>query len=396
VRDSVASLRDNITKSWITPVRTDLDALRASTTGLEGGTIEERQRRFDAAAAEIRGKARNIAARSNELGRSTATEMRALATTLAVQPGERGFSCYDPTLAQRLRQAATQAEEPAVLRLRDAAFNEGPAGVANAIKNLWTHVGDYLSSLARFVASGGKTTGDATAGGVPITGRDLIALLATIGIDLGLFALTVVNPPRQPPSMRPSGTVIRQIRSALDTAIARAPGADLEWVRRHFIHHNKASYFVIPNLYSSDPNDKDEASKALAVNQLAGVLSDLDLVRWPKRRELKKLRKEETYRSDTELSEIRKKWREEQGVEADAAHAADRIIRNHGLFSKAERALEIAGWSPKARNDIEIFRLVDTEGLTPLLLALNEGRTPATAAPPAQPASAPTAPSVTT
>ena len=83
-------------------------------------------------------------------------------------------------------------------------------------------------------------------------------------------------------------------------------------------------------------------------------------------------------------------------MEADAAHAADRIIRNHGLFSKAERALEIAGWSPKARNDIEIFRLVDTEGLTPLLLALNEGRTPATAAPPAQPASAPTAPSVTT
>ena len=47
-------------------------------------------------------------------------------------------------------------------------------------------------------------------------------------------------------------------------------------------------------------------------------------------------------------------------------------IRNHGLFSKAERALEIAGWSEKARDDIEIFRLVDTEGLTPLLMVLNE------------------------
>ena len=193
VRDSVASLRDNITKSWITPIRADLDALRTSTTGLEGGTVEERQRRFDAAAADIRGKARNIAARSNELGRSTATEMRALATSLAVQPGERGFSCYDPTLAQRLRQAATQAEEPAVLRLRDAAFNEGPAGVANAIKNLWANVGTYLSSLATYVASGGKTTGEQVAGGVPITGRDLIALLATLGIDLGLFALTVAQ-----------------------------------------------------------------------------------------------------------------------------------------------------------------------------------------------------------
>jgi hypothetical protein len=47
-------------------------------------------------------------------------------------------------------------------------------------------------------------------------------------------------------------------------------------------------------------------------------------------------------------------------------------IRNHGLFSKALRALEIAGWSPKAREDIEIFTLVEAEGLTPLLMVLNE------------------------
>ena len=47
-------------------------------------------------------------------------------------------------------------------------------------------------------------------------------------------------------------------------------------------------------------------------------------------------------------------------------------MRNHGLFSKAERALQIAGWSERARNDIEIFRLVDAEGLTPLLMVLNE------------------------
>jgi hypothetical protein len=43
----------------------------------------------------------------------------------------------------------------------------------------------------------------------------------------------------------------------------------------------------------------------------------------------------------------------------------------YGLFSKAERALTIAGWSAPARRDIEVFRLVDTEGLTPLLMVLN-------------------------
>ncbi len=48
-------------------------------------------------------------------------------------------------------------------------------------------------------------------------------------------------------------------------------------------------------------------------------------------------------------------------------------IRNHGLFSKAERALSLAKWSDEARRDIEVFPLVDTEGLTPLLMALNRG-----------------------
>ena len=58
--------------------------------------------------------------------------------------------------------------------------------------------------------------------------------------------------------------------------------------------------------------------------------------------------------------------------DGDDVVRAAKPLRNHGLFSKAERALQIAGWSERARNDIEIFRLVDTEGLTPLLMVLNE------------------------
>jgi hypothetical protein len=112
------------------------------------------------------------------------------------------------------------------------------------------------------------------------------------------------------------------------------------------------------------------------------VLSDLELVRWPKggkwwllqENELKKLKIEESLPSDTDLTAIRKKWAEEQGMSGDELkqYVEKRAVRNHGLFSKAERALQIAGWSEAARNDIEIFRLVDTEGLTPLLMVLNE------------------------
>jgi hypothetical protein len=362
-----------------------VEKLRKTASELAGTTVEERQKAFEAKASDIRGRARNIAARSNQLGRSTAAEMRAIAATVAIAPNAAGFSCYDPTLAERLKQAATQAEQPAELKLREAVFNEGPAGVANAVKNLWRNIGAYASGLMGMI-SGRSTTGH-TDTGEPITGRDLIALLATIGVDLGLLALAILNPPREPPSIRPSGALRRQINEAIDTAIARA-GVDREWVRKHFIHHKRASYFVIPNLYSAgsddtmDPDEKAvEARQALALNQLAGVLSDLDLVEWPRRGwrrvplmrgELDRLKAEERKTSDTDLSEIRKEWRKEKGVEPEHEGARERPVRNHGLFSKAERALEFAGWSEAARKDIEVFRLVDAEGLTPLLMVLSE------------------------
>lgn len=401
VRDGIASLRDNITRSWLAPVQADLEVLQQAAAGLDGTTVEERQRVFEAKASQVRGKARSIAARSNELGQSTAAEMRALAAAVSVAPGQPGFACYDPTLAQRLLQAATQAAEPAELRLRAAVFTEGPAGVANAIKNLWQNIGAYASSLVRYLLSGGNPTDDRTASGEPITGRDLIALLATLGVDLGLFALALLNPPAAGPIRRdalaatqarlhlPTASVIRHLTSAMETAISRAPGADLEWVRRHFIHHDGSSYFVIPNLYSCDQDNKDEELRALAMNQLAGVFDDLKLVRALSPGELQRFGREEMRYSYSDLTPYRaeqdqlrihpevsqSRWRRRFGHGPDPlptpAGETGRM-RNHGLLSKAQRALDIAGWSPASQRDVEIFRLVDTEGLTPLLTLLNE------------------------
>src|ERR1700674_3519779 len=205
VRDSINTLREGMTRSWFEPLQADVEQLKQSAAALGGGTVEERQRAFEARASDIRGRARNIAARSNQLGKSTAAEMRAIASAVAVAPGAAGFSCYDPTLAERLRQAAAQAEQPAELKLREAVFNEGPAGVANAVKNLWRNIGAYSSSLGTYVVSGGKQTVGRTDTGEPITGRHFIALPATIGIDLGLLALAIVNPPRERPGRSTPG-----------------------------------------------------------------------------------------------------------------------------------------------------------------------------------------------
>jgi len=385
VRDSVASVRQSIAQSWITPVQQDITELRQSATNLSGETFAERQRAFEQRAQDIRSRARSIAARSNELGASYAAEMRALASVVSIPPGKAGFSCYDPTLAERLRQAADQADEPVVLNLRTAEFTEGPAGVANAIRQLWTNIGAYLSGLIELVASGfALPENGADSAPAGLTGRDLIALLAAIGVDLGLFALMVLNPPATPPTRRdalaasqarlhmPTATVVRQLSAALETAIARAPDADLEWVRRHLVHHRGTSYLVIPNLYSCQ-DDRNEELRALAMNQLAGVLDDLKLVVALTENELRAFGKEEQRSSFTDLGPYRDEWREQHGPRAKPApEEVPPLQRNHGLLSKAERALDIAGWSDYAKRDVEIYKLVDTEGLTPLLVLLNE------------------------
>ncbi len=394
VKNSVASLRDSVAQSWLGAIQTDLEVLRKTAASLEGSTVVERQKNFEDKASMIRGKARNIAARSNAMGKSTGGEMRALADSLSVAPGKSGFSCYDPTLAQRLRRAADQAEAPAVLRLRDASFTEGPAGVANAVKNLWENIGSYISGMVRYVANGGVAAKDKTVSGDPISGRDLIALMATLGVDLGLLALAALNPPGTPPIRHdglaetqarlrlPTASVVRQITGAIETAIHRAPGGDLEWVRQHFVHHESTSYFVIPNLYGL-AHDKEEELKGLAMNQLAGVLDDLNLIKIMTSKELQKARNDEMMYMRTRLSTnnlTKKCWfgfwcRDKIDGKIELDPPKGKHPRNHGLLSKAERVLDIAGWSEESQGDLEIYNLVDSEGLTPLLMALNGAKT---------------------
>jgi hypothetical protein len=103
----------------------------------------------------------------------------------------------------------------------------------------------------------------------------------------------------------------------------------------------------------------------------------------PKKSELEFLQLEETAASATDLTETRKAWIARKTKDNVSLSKYDEKfknaepLRNHGLFSKAERALSAAGWSEDARRDIEIFRVVETDGLTPLLMVLNEETTAA-------------------
>ena len=91
--------------------------------------------------------------------------------------------------------------------------------------------------------------------------------------------------------------------------------------------------------------------------------------------EPKELLDEETGASLTDLTKVRQerlRLLESAKDDDKVARPSAEPIRNHGLFSKAEVALGLAGWSPKARADIEVLPLVQTDGLTPLLMVLNQ------------------------
>jgi hypothetical protein len=100
-------------------------------------------------------------------------------------------------------------------------------------------------------------------------------------------------------------------------------------------------------------------------------MQDVKLVRALTPKQLMAALKEEERESLSDLSTARRKWREKHKDAVDDSNDLT-PIRNHGLLSKAERTLDIAGWSAKSKRDIELYQLVDVDGLTPLLSLLND------------------------
>ena len=155
VRDSIASLRDGITKSWLGPVQADLDQLskkrQPSPTAARSKSGRRGSRPRPRTSAPTRSASRRaatnsawrppaICARSPPRSRSSRTSPAFPATTRRWRSG-----CAKPRSRRRSKA------DP---QLRPANFSEGPAGVANAVKTLWTNVGAYSNELSpAYVAS---------------------------------------------------------------------------------------------------------------------------------------------------------------------------------------------------------------------------------------------------
>lgn len=390
VRDQVDFLISDIRSNWLGSIEMELaglnDRLSTVSAAVEGATLADRQAAFERTAAEIRGAATEIAARSNALGRAYASEMRQLSGALSAPPGDFSFTCHDPDLAARLTEAAVDAEREADVALRAASFSEGAAGVGTAVTNLWSRLGHSVASALQIPVAPLDPSNVST-------GRDLTAIMAALGVDLGLLVLALLNPPRSAGGRDGLArniarvslvnmTTVRELARAFHIAIHDVDQLDLEKLRMHFIAHKGKSFLVTPNVYRcSDERKaggkKGEIRRGIAMNQVAGILDEYGLVRTLSDQERKRYWQDDPRRlaanamPEDEASELSAEALEK--IRKSVEESWD-TGREAGLFGKARRAMQAAGWSDGAAINPEIREVIGdgAGGLTPLLMVLEE------------------------
>lgn len=186
----IAALAISVKEDWQEPLGerlAGLDADLAAVLGREdsiapqGLQSSSRKAQFEALGRKVQIAARDIGADATARGRTLATQLRAKADQLSVPPEQGRVSyCYDPDLAASLRAAADEMDQTYEIETVPFRFAEGADGVARAIE-------DLVSRAVHMAGLGGQ----AKPGG--LGGRDLIALLAAIGVDLALLVFGLLR-----------------------------------------------------------------------------------------------------------------------------------------------------------------------------------------------------------
>ncbi|MEM8635710.1 MAG: hypothetical protein AAGF33_12100 [Pseudomonadota bacterium] len=182
----ISAISATVQGEWLPSITMRLDALDADLETVRNtprnGDLAARKAAFDGVYASARLSAREISTDAAARGRSLAAQLRSKADQLT-QPPESGSVayCYDPDLAVSLLAAADEIDQPFNVIVPDFRFSEGPEGVARAVEDLWGYV----------LAPAGIEVAGARSG--PPSGRSLIALVATIGVDFALLVFALLR-----------------------------------------------------------------------------------------------------------------------------------------------------------------------------------------------------------
>ena len=184
-QSQIAAISATVQADWLPAITSRLDALDTSLQSVRDMTETDaavRKSAFERVYSDARLSAREISSDATARGRTIAAQLRSKAEQLSVPPENgRVAYCYDPDLAANLIAAADEIDQTFEITVPEFRFSEGPEGVARAVEDLW---GTVLAPLGVPVAR-------VNAG--PPTGRSLIALIATIGVDFGLLVFALLR-----------------------------------------------------------------------------------------------------------------------------------------------------------------------------------------------------------
>jgi hypothetical protein len=236
INSELTTLGQSVEQSWLGPLRTELSGAPSTPASadppVEGApapvaaglrqdlvqTLEraprlrQNQRRdeFQRVWDRAGDLARRVQASTESAGMRYATQMRQLADEVSDPDQSKSTFCLDPSLASSLRRAAEQAQAPIALEVGEFEFNEGAQATAHAVRQLWGNFYYWLVGLFSMDAAA-QTAAPADLSEIAaenieqtisqrpesFEGNDVFALVAAIGVDLGILVLTLIRP--QPP-----------------------------------------------------------------------------------------------------------------------------------------------------------------------------------------------------
>jgi hypothetical protein len=237
ITNRVAGLVATVRTGWLAPMEAEIRDVQRSlieTRRLASQKIElDQNHDYE---NFFRGVARD-ATTLNETSRrqsdTIARSLEVLARELSIAPGAAGYNCYDPGLASDLLSAARETRD--YVKLQVPAFSSalGARATQQAFSRLYGSL--ILPLFDLFRTDGAKRPAAASSAGASLdpeedvivtapphmNGRDWIALLATIIVDIGIVFFAFIRP-----RLPLQGFMIeREYRRKLSRAIARAPDA---------------------------------------------------------------------------------------------------------------------------------------------------------------------------
>ena len=302
---SMERIATDIQEDWLTPMRAqvaELDAVLQGVRNMDSSIpITVRRERFEQASRLTERTARQIEANYQQSGQRFGAELRALSNSLKIEPGQTGFTCYDPRLASQLDYAASVAEQTVAFNVREFSYSEGAEGVSRAIFELWSNVFGALKGLLPDGVSSSPTPAQSSGPGAPGVppepsppsggsdeGRSLIAVIAATGVDLALLVFAILNPPAKPqvggrsPAERliePHPEAVQRTRQLLEQMSGNSKAEIFARIRATLVSQTDSLYFAQPNASLMDPLEMSRHVLVLTViKNIVAVLTQMHFV----------------------------------------------------------------------------------------------------------------------